>query len=391
MILDEHNAGMKPAPPDDDDRWDGRDTPAWMADNGRAFMTSNEIEPEPTVNGERPAGRVEWFTFADLRDQYPNLKPPVVDGLFRAGETANLISSSKVGKSWLAYSLALSINNGRFWLGKFKTTRGKVLLIDNELHRETLAYRIPKVAAAMNIEPADYENDLEIIPLRGNLRSIHEMAEVFCRIEPGTFKAIIIDAKYRMIGEASSENDNAAETHFYNRVDSYADQTGAAIVMVHHSSKGSQSDKRTTDVGAGAGAQSRAADCHLVLREHEENGVVVLDAAVRSFAPVEPVGLRWQFPLWKPANDIDPTKLKGRLTQGEQNQRERDTEGKRKILDVLVKESATARVLRGKTGLSRGVLDRLLDGLEASGDITWESVKKRGNECREYSLCKSND
>ncbi len=38
-------------------------------------------------------------------------------------------------------------------------------------------------------------------------------------------------------------------------------------------------------VGAGAGAQSRVADVHLVLRDHEEAGVAVVDAAVRSFAP----------------------------------------------------------------------------------------------------------
>lgn len=47
-----------------------------------------------------------------------------------------------------------------------------------------------------------------------------------------------------------------------------------------------------TDVGAGAGSQSRATDAHVVLRPHEEDGVAVLDAAVRSWPPIEPMCMR---------------------------------------------------------------------------------------------------
>ncbi len=44
----------------------------------------------------------------------------------------------------------------------------------------------------------------------------------------------------------------------------------------------SQAGKAITDVGAGAGSQSRATDTHLILRPHEEKNCAVLDAAVRS-------------------------------------------------------------------------------------------------------------
>jgi hypothetical protein len=46
------------------------------------------------------------------------------------------------------------------------------------------------------------------------------------------------------------------------------------------------------DVGGGAGAQSRATDTHLVLRPHEEDNVVVRNAAVRTWAPIVPMWLR---------------------------------------------------------------------------------------------------
>ena len=165
-----------------------------------------------------------------------------MDGLFREGETVNIIASPKVGKSWLAYKLALSIIAGQDFLG-FATARGKVLLIDNELHPQTLALRIPAVANPLGIFPAEYNDDLEVWPLRGNLRPLHQLEDDLEAIEPGHFKAIILDAKYRF-GNGDSENDNAAETQFYNTLDRIAERTGAALVLIHHSTKGSQSDKR---------------------------------------------------------------------------------------------------------------------------------------------------
>jgi hypothetical protein len=68
-------------------------------------------------------------------------------------------------------------------------------------------------------------------------------------------------------------------------------------------------------VGAGAGSQSRATDTHLVLRPHEEDDVVVLEAAVRSWPPVMPRCLRWAFPVWLPADDLDPALLRSEQTK----------------------------------------------------------------------------
>jgi len=81
-------------------------------------------------------------------------------------------------------------------------------------------------------------------------------------------------------------------------------------VLIHHTSKGFQANKSVTDVGAGAGSQSRATDTHLVLRPHEEPGCVVLDAAVRSWPPVDPCVLRWEFPIWGVDHAADPLRLR---------------------------------------------------------------------------------
>ena len=261
-----------------------------------------------------------------------------------------MVSVSKIGKSWLGYNLAISVVTGRTWLDRFPTTEGKVLLVDNELQRSTLAKRIPKVGDAMGIFQSEYHGDLDVWPLRGKLKSLQNLVADFETVEHGYYRLIIMDAKYRFVTDGASENDNAAEAMFYNLVDRIAEMTGAAILLIHHSSKGSQSDKRVTDVGAGAGAQSRAADCHMILREHEQDDCVVLEAAVRSYAPVEPMVLRWDFPLWTADQEASPDRLKRQPSGQEKRQIAMDREGKEKIINVLTQGPATLNGIRSSTG-----------------------------------------
>ena len=309
--------------------------------NGKPRESKGMPDLRPPELREEPIPPIQKTTFAQLHANHPRLHEPVIEGLLRQGETCNLISNPKRGKSWTAYGMALSVLDARPWLGHFPTVRGPVLIVDNELHAATLAHRIPVVAVQMQVHPDTYTTDLHIVSLRGNLHSLADVEDWAVKtVQPGQYKLIILDAMYRFCIDGVSENDNSAMAAFYNRLDRIAAHTQAAIVVIHHASKGSQGEKRVTDVGSGAGAQSRAADCHLVLREHEEDGAVVLDAAVRSFPPVEPLGLRWQFPLWIPDSGVDPAMLKGKQTAGEQRQAERDQQGTNKIIDSLLKWTA---------------------------------------------------
>ena len=162
--------------------------------------------------------------------------------------------------------------------------------------------------------------------------------------------------------------------------------SGCAWVNIHHASKGSQGEKSVVDVGAGAGSQARAADSHLVLRPHEEAGVVVLEAAVRSFPPVEPLALRWAFPLWSPDAAADTRRLKGRLTPQEQRSSEKDIEAAESIVEALEIGGQTPRALRALTGLSRERLQKILDRLEAAGRIVSGGVDIKGIAAKEYRL-----
>lgn len=309
----------------------------------------------------------------DLIEQFPNLRDPVVEGFLRRGETCNVIAKSKVGKSWFGYGLGFSVALGRDWLGRFPTRRGRVLLLDNELHPETLSSRIKTVMCAMGLRPADCRGWFDIKALRGHTRDIHSVAPILRRIPQDKYSLIIVDAFYRLLPSGESENDNSAMTQVYNAVDRYGEQTGAAFALIHHATKGGQSDKDVTDVGSGAGSISRAADTHLILRPHEENDAVVLAAKTRSWAEPSPVGLRWFYPAWQIDDNLDPESLKGRrvLANSDEAKSKRLDEKSEKVLQYLttLKDTgATKSKIKDHTGINAG-LGQIIDALVKAGRI----------------------
>jgi hypothetical protein len=272
----------------------------------------------------------------ELVASHPNLRPAVIEGLLRVGETANVVAAPKKGKSWLVDGLGLSVTSGRKWLDTFQCTAGRVLLIDAELHPEVKAHRLPLVAEAMGID-AGYLDSIDVLPLRGAGVDLLQLGPCIDSIEPGRYALVILDAWYRFLPPGFSENDNAQVMALYNRIDAYTSRLGAAWVNVHHASKGDQSGKSTTDVGSGAGSQSRAADTHLVIRQHEQDDVAVIEAVVRSWPPVQPLAIRWTFPVWQLDTEADPRKLqRPRERTSRENKNMHLDEDRQSIVNVMV-------------------------------------------------------
>ncbi len=163
---------------------------------------------------------------------------------------------------------------------------------------------------ARGIPLSEIADRLFVANVRGRLKDIFGLGTAFAEMQPGQYRLIILDAFYRFMPKDTDENDNGTMSQVYNHLDAYAAKLGCSFVLVHHSTKGNQSGKAITDVGAGAGSQSRATDTHLVLRPHEQQDVVVLDAAVRSWPPILPRCLRWTFPVWTLDDALDPADLR---------------------------------------------------------------------------------
>src|SRR5690606_24368921 len=237
------------------------------------------------------------------------MPPPLIDGLLRRSEVMNLIASPKTGKTWLAMQMAVAVAAGLPWLG-CPTQQADVLYIDNELHPAALAARLPEVAAAMCPDPSVVADRIHVQSLRSTPAGLHALRPYFNAIPAGRYGLVILDALYRALPADVSESDNAQVAALMADLCAHAARLDAGFVLIHHASKGQQVYRTVTDVGSGAGSLSRAVDSHAVLRHHDEEGVVVMEAVCRSFPPPDPLCLRWTHPLWVPDPTLDPSRLR---------------------------------------------------------------------------------
>lgn len=262
--------------------------------------TGHAAEPEPTIT---PIDLVE------LWNQYPSQNEPIIDGLLRRGQVGNLVSTSKAYKTYLVLGLAITTAKGGQWLDRFPCAQGRSLIIDMELQHPDIVRRTKEIAAAMHCGPDDLRGTVEVVPLRGKMGNINALEKLLLSKRPREFSLVIIDPLYKCYPDPFDENSNAQMTLLYQRFERLAEYLQCALLIVHHGTKGNQSEKRVVDVGSGASAQSRSADCHIAIREHDVEGAVVFDARVRSFPPADPLVLRWEYPLWRRALDLDPEQL----------------------------------------------------------------------------------
>ncbi|MEO2036586.1 MAG: AAA family ATPase, partial [Planctomycetaceae bacterium] len=264
------------------------------------------------------------------------MREVIIEGLARRGEVMNIVASTKAGKSWMALGMLFSISAGLNWLNR-ATRQGRALLIDNELHDETIQNRAASVLTAMGISPDAPHADFDYVDCRGETVGIEDIEFQLSQFKPGELTVVVLDAKYRFFA-GMDENSNYAQTEFHNAIDRLAKQLDCVIVLVHHATKGNQGSKAVTDIGSGGGAQSRAVDCHLTIRPHEDSDeLAVLDAAVRTFAPVESQTLRWSFPIWTAEEFIEPA-VKQATTRNDARIENATKDKAINIVEMLVRE-----------------------------------------------------
>jgi len=323
-----------------------------------------------------------------LLENYESLHKPVIHGLIREGETMNVIAQSKMGKSWMVLGMAVSVTTGASWMGHI-CEQGNVLIVDNELHAATTANRLKKVMKAMNVRVKNINGKLDVLNLRGKLLDLKGLAKIL--LESGKkYRVIILDAFYRFVPEGMSENDNSSVAGLYNILDNVANSLNCCFVIIHHTSKGNQAGKDVTDVGAGAGAQARATDTHLILRRHTEPDAVVLDAATRSWPPLESKVLKFEFPLWKPAAGLDPKSLNDPTRQiAERRQKQRNDEGIAQIRSYIddASEPVTKYQIRTELGFGMERCSRLISSMIRSGIIQKGDPKQsKGNIVETFEM-----
>ena len=200
-------------------------------------------------------------SFGDLVSQDFPPQQFLVDGLIPAGQLVMLGGRGKAGKSWLVLQLVAAIDRGAHFLGR-ATSPGRVLYLALEDGRRRMNQRprvmkwtpSPRVDIAFNIDNFDGGGE--------------GLAHVRDAIAAGNYDLVVIDTLVKTLSASADENNNTEMGAICNALADMAHDSGATILIVHHTSKGAA---ETFGNIRGASAIRNAYDVGMMLdRRHGE-------------------------------------------------------------------------------------------------------------------------
>jgi hypothetical protein len=260
---------------------------------------------------------IDVIDAADWIDVEPPPPDQVIKDTLDMGDKMVVIGSSKQRKSFFLLQMALSIASGRTFLDWEIPNERRVLYVQYEIRVFHQWRRVFRLAKAMGIHPNQIRDHLKIISVRGKRRwsGIDGVTRIKGKAAEYGSEVIMIDPLYKIMdGEENRAGDFKLTLSAF---DEMAEDTGAAIIFIHHDKKGSAGDSETVDRGAGSGVLGRDYDASIILTAHgKEEEATVIEVMVRNYPPQTMHTVRWcggeggyRFNL---AEDIAPDKKTSR-------------------------------------------------------------------------------
>ncbi len=174
-------------------------------------------------------------------------QPPIdwiVDGLISAGSVNIFYGEGGSKKTWALLDMAVCVATGDQWLN-FKTTKNHVLLIDEESGKRRILRRLGDVLRGHN---ADHNTEIFTISLAGfDLGQVDWIGELTNQINMTNSKLVIIDALADVM-PGRDENLVKDVQPIFLALRKIAEDTQAAIILIHHANKGKQDYRGSTAI-----------------------------------------------------------------------------------------------------------------------------------------------
>ena len=257
------------------------------------------------------------ITTATDEDATPPPTPPeIIRSVLYKGAKMMIAGPAKARKTFALMDLAMSVQAGEPWLG-CDTVQSNVLYLNFELQAFDSRNRRLAISAAKFDRNSP---DVAFWHLRGALsrRGVNPR-NTYASIIDGISEfsreheigLIIVDPIYKLMQMSGEENKAEDVGRLLNELDMLTVETGAAVAFCHHFAKGNASQKDSIDRASGSGVYARDPDALVILTPHDEQDCMTCDMTLRNFRSPDPFALRWRFPTWEVADDIDPNDLKG--------------------------------------------------------------------------------
>ncbi|MBP6949094.1 MAG: AAA family ATPase [Candidatus Pacebacteria bacterium] len=185
-------------------------------------------------------------------------------------------------KTWVTIHFALGIARGLPVFGKFKTTQGGVLIIDEEDHIRLLKKRLGLLGAKE-------DDNIHYISQSG-IKVDDERARdmIVDIVKKHNIKLVILDSLVRVHGQ--EENDAKGMARVFSSLQKVI-TAGASILFTHHHRK--QTSFNTTNSGQSMRGSSdilAAVDCHITIerKKDEEDKLVIRQTKLRQAEALKP-------------------------------------------------------------------------------------------------------
>ena len=241
-------------------------TPEWTPPDPaevQTALTGEEDDPEESIDPKR------IFPLCDLLTGEVEPVSWTVEPLIPSGGISNAGGDSGTGKSWLMYSLAVSVSAGEPFLGHFPTQQCNVLYFDPENGERLIRRRLKKLHNGLRSEIPNLPTNLPVtvctFPLRvDNAKQIDSLVGF---IKVHGFGLVIADPLIHCLPPGTNENDSVAMARFFESIRYVQAKTGATFLFAHHSRK--KSVLGSNDAGQmlrGSSAIRAILDSHIFLR-----------------------------------------------------------------------------------------------------------------------------
>jgi hypothetical protein len=260
---------------------------------------------------QEPPPAVETFTAADLMQMDLPEQRWAVHDVLPDGCTV-FGGKSKIGKSWLAYNVALAVAQGGVALGTIPVEAGDVLYLSLEDTKRRLKERLAVLLSKQHGAAPERLTLVNSCPRadKGGLAFIDDWLNKHKQA-----RLIILDtwAKFKR-ARVVRTNEYDADYADASEVKAMADQHGVAVLLVHHCRKMPASDPMEEVLGSMG--LTGAVDSILVLRRDRGQHDAALHVMGRDVEEQE-LALRWtpEYGLWEIMGDAEEHRVSAERQQ----------------------------------------------------------------------------
>lgn len=324
----------------------------------------HEKKREESENGTR-------FRVVDAHTMATTPPPKIswmVKDIWQASSFGLVAGEPKSFKSVIAMDIGISVASGKPFMNKHPVTQqGGVLYIDNENGEGIMYDRYQKMASAKRIKR---DIPFYLVPVQSlKLDDEDDQVDLWKLVEDLKPVLVIIDPLYRSTnGDISSQEDMGVITDFLSDMHT---ELGVGVMVVHHSSKGSDS-KRGGNRVYGTTFLHGWGESNLYLQSEanldEGWGTIIMEREFRG------AGLRnkleAQINIGDMGERIYETKIGEYYAEADVKRVKPETVQKEIIAALEIKGSLKLPALMKQVGVTDKQLDEALQGLVNDGKVT---------------------